>query len=170
MKLTKTIQDAFVRAVMADVPKIDYREKIRSVALKLAADRLPPKVRALWKDSELRGFVKTSQFYIHEAYYSLPGDYSNELKNEIAAATIDLDAAEDAQNVAAADLKGKIQAVARSVTTRKALADLLPEFAKYLPPDEAAALRTVPVVQNVVADFVKAGWPKDAKKAIREHA
>jgi hypothetical protein len=41
----------------------------------------------------------------------------------------------------------------------------LPEFEKYLPEDEAQAVRALPVVTNVVADFVKAGWPtKKAQK------
>lgn len=58
------------------------------------------------------------------------------------------------------DLEAKLSAAAESCTTRKALADLLPEFAKYLPEDEAAACKTLPAVANIVADFTKAGWPK----------
>jgi len=47
-------------------------------------------------------------------------------------------------------------------TTTKQLRELLPEFDRYLPAEEEKTLRTLPVVQNIVADFVKAGWP--AKK------
>ena len=71
----------------------------------------------------------------------------------------------DASNKARKALAEKLRAVAYSVTTRKALAAALPEFEKYLPPDDAAAIRTLPVVANVVADFVKAGWPKGKKPA-----
>ena len=46
---------------------------------------------------------------------------------------------------------------------------MLPEFEKYLPADEQKALRSVPVVANLVADFTKAGWPKD-KAARKEGA
>lgn len=49
-------------------------------------------------------------------------------------------------------------------TTRKQAAEVLPEFEKYLPEDEPKALRTLPALANVAADFVKAGWPKNAKK------
>jgi hypothetical protein len=63
------------------------------------------------------------------------------------------------QEKARADLRSKLKSVAYSVSTRKALVAALPEFEKYLPADEAKAVRTLPVVQNVVADFVKAGWP-----------
>ena len=61
-------------------------------------------------------------------------------------------------------LREKLHGCAYAVTTRKALVDLLPEFEKYLPADDASVCRTLPVVQNVVSDFVKAGWPKDGKK------
>lgn len=59
-------------------------------------------------------------------------------------------------------LKDRLRSVAYACSTRKALLAALPEFEKYLPEDEPAALRTLPVVANVVADFVKAGWPKAA--------
>jgi hypothetical protein len=69
-----------------------------------------------------------------------------------------------ADKAARAVLSQRLRAVAYSVSTRKALAEALPEFAKYLPADEAEAMRTVPVIANVVADFVRAGWPKDKRK------
>lgn len=68
-----------------------------------------------------------------------------------------------AQETHRSDLERKLKAVAYSMTTRKALADALPEFAKYLPPDEPTATRMLPVVANVAAEFMKAGWPKGKK-------
>jgi hypothetical protein len=62
------------------------------------------------------------------------------------------------------ELRSKLQATADAVTTRKALIDLLPEFEKYLPADEAKAVATLPAVANVLSDFVKAGWPKNQPK------
>ena len=55
-------------------------------------------------------------------------------------------------------------AAAMSCTTRKALANLLPEFEQYLPEDTPAAIRSLPAIANIVADFSKAGWPKDKTK------
>ena len=75
------------------------------------------------------------------------------------------DSAEKEQEGIRASLKSQLKSAAHSVTTRKALAALLPEFEKYLPADEAAACKTLPVVQNIVADFAKAGWPKGKKAA-----
>jgi hypothetical protein len=100
LKLTNYMRDAFVRAVMDDVPR--------------------------WLET-LEALVKKK-------------DHDEELR---------------------ADLHAKIKAVAYSVSTRKALADALPEFEKYLPADDAKAIRTLPVVANVVTDFMKAGWPKE---------
>jgi hypothetical protein len=53
-----------------------------------------------------------------------------------------------------------LKSVAYACTTRKQLEEALPEFSNYLPEEEAKAARDLPVVVNVVADFVKAGWPK----------
>ena len=46
---------------------------------------------------------------------------------------------------------------------RAAFVAKLPEFAHYLPAEDAPAGRSLPVVANLVTDFVKAGWPKDKK-------
>lgn len=40
MKLTKTMREAFVRAVMQDVPSVDYEEKARSIINSKAAATL----------------------------------------------------------------------------------------------------------------------------------
>jgi len=57
-------------------------------------------------------------------------------------------------------LRDKLKRAAASFTTRKQLAEAMPEFEKYLPADEAAAIRSLPAVTNVVGDFQRAGWPK----------
>jgi len=65
----------------------------------------------------------------------------------------------EAQDKMHRDLEAKLMAAANSCTTRKALVDLLPEFEKYLPAGQAEACKTLPAVANIMADFVKAGWP-----------
>lgn len=39
-----------------------------------------------------------------------------------------------------------------------------------VPADEPKALRSLPALANVAADFVKAGWPKGRKPATRKTA
>lgn len=54
MRLTNYMRDAFVKALMQDVPQIDYDQQIRDLAMKRCVERLPPKVRALWDDPATR--------------------------------------------------------------------------------------------------------------------
>lgn len=164
MKLTNTIRDAFIRAAMADVPDVDYQEKTIKVVMADAVAQLPPKVKAFYK--EFPQFVRHDGCYFGNAYVSVPCAKGEHFKlSEKSAAQVEqLKSDLDAQNQRNKELRDKLRAVAYSVNTRKALADALPEFEKYLPADDAAACRTLPVVANVVADFVKAGWPKGTKK------
>lgn len=82
------------------------------------------------------------------------------LPGEVKAVVEELEKQNDEQHDSRNNLETKLQAVAESCTTRKALLNALPEFEKYLPADDAAACRSLPVVANVVSDFMKAGWPK----------
>ena len=153
---------------MADVPAIEYQEQARKLLLEDSLAQLPPKVRAIAKDKELSCFVH--QIYSHSAgmgaavFCATTDAYKPSPECSIKVATIK--AAQQEQSDARKALQAKLRAVAYSVTTRKALCDALPEFEKYLPADAVAAMRSLPVVQNVVAEFVKAGWPK-AGKAVK---
>lgn len=167
MKLTNTIRDAYVRGVMADVPSTDYSQSIRDVVLADAVEQLPEKVRALWKDEATKNYV--GMFWYGGPYgvtsVMVPGveslfKLSPAAQDKVAGYKALL----ETQIATAGELKRKVHAAAYSVSTRKALADLIPEFSKYLPPDDAAAIRTLPAVANVMADFVKAGWPKGEVK------
>lgn len=163
MKLTNTIRDAFVLSAMNDVPSVDYTEKIREAAVKTAASMLPPKVRAIWNDKELRPYVAT--FYCYGGTSAnLPGLNEEKVVKAVEETAEPLKVQRNGQTKRHDELRNKLRSVAYSVSTHKALAEALPEFAKYLPPDEASVNRSLPVVANVVADFVKAGWPKGAKK------
>jgi hypothetical protein len=170
MKLTNTIRDAFVRAAMDDVPSIDYSEKIRAEAVKAAVEMLPLRAKAAWNDKDSRPFVHSFYRSIGNTGVNLPGTGESKAVDKVREACAALVEAEGKQNEQRAALKSRLRAVAYSVSTRKALADALPEFEKYLPADEAAALRTVPVIANVVAEFVQAGWPKGKKKAAKATA
>jgi hypothetical protein len=63
MRLTKTIREAFVRAAMADVPQEDYQAKIHKLIQDDAIAQLPPKVKAIAKDKDLRHFLTTATHY-----------------------------------------------------------------------------------------------------------
>ena len=170
MKLTKFMRDAFVRGAMLDVPQIDYNEQARTLVQKAALGMAPPAIQKLakpgsveneWlrrKTMSMPGCLSNVVILTNDDYPALesfPPDVVSEVKR--------LRLAMNAQDEQLSGLERKLTAAANSVTTRKALAELLPEFEKYLPADAPAACRTLPAIANVVAEFSKAGWPKGAK-------
>lgn len=168
MKLTNYMRDAFVRAAMLDVPAIQYDDKIRALAMKTALAQLPAKVAAIYNDPKTREHIETTWVNLKGACITLSvpgacGDGTH--RTGVEAACKALVEADAAQKEARGSLERRLRAVAYGVTTRKALVDALPEFEKYLPADEPAAIKTLPVIANVVSDFVKAGWPKGKKPA-----
>ena len=160
MRLTNTIRTAFVTAAMHDVPTVDYEEQAQKLSRATLTAALPPAVQKLIKDA-------ATEQYVNREYIAMPMRFSNfyhyasrnnnnVLKDQFPA----LHAQNELQFKALRELRIKLQACADAATTRKALVEMLPEFEKYLPEDEAKANRQLPVVANVVSDFVKAGWPK----------
>lgn len=165
-KLTNSMRAAYVRQVMADVPKIkDYDSEIKKVVEAAYVELLPKKVRAVYEDKDLRGNLTTWYYYppCNQGSICLMGmrDYEGAKKVLDAAALAICQEAFAARKVRVA-LQEKIRAVAYSVTTHARLKEALPEFAKYLPEDEAAVCRTLPATANVMEEFRAAGWP--AKK------
>ena len=166
MKLTNSIRDAFVRAAMNDVPSVDYVEQYRKVMIDDGVAQLPPAVRKLWDNKATRDYVNL----VHVGRYGefsvcVPGLSDHKVSTAAAEMGAALKAQSEAQDATRKSLRSKLEQAANSVSTRKALVDMLPEFEKYLPADEAAANRSVPVIANLVADFSKAGWPKGKKRA-----
>lgn len=151
---------------MADVPQEDYQAKIHKLIQDDAIAQLPPKIKAIAQDKDLRHFLKTESHHIsgwncsNVRVMHLEYQRSPSVNTQVEAMLVEL--ANQVDRISA--LRAKLQATADAVTTRKALIDLLPEFEKYLPADESKAVASLPAVANVLSDFVKAGWPKDAPK------
>jgi hypothetical protein len=162
MRLTKTIRESFVRAAMNDVPQTDYNEQITKLAKQEAEAMMPPEVAKAYK-LHPDWFPTVGHYIGYQAgyvYIPLPSGLTmaDKSKAKLLALAGDKVAQEKDRNA----LSAKLQAAADSVTTRKALVALLPEFEKYLPADDEAACKTLPAVANLLADFSKAGWPKSA--------
>lgn len=161
MRLTKTLRDAFVRAAVDDVPKVDYRTQACDTAMKFGISGLPPDVKAIYKIAP--EYIAVKQYYVSGlGYVYYPG--INSLTDEQIAVLNKLSDSDSQQDGALCELRIKLSGVANSVQTIKALKELLPEFAKYIP-DETGSAMNLPAIANVVADFVKAGWP-DKQKAV----
>ena len=172
MKLTKYMREAFVRSAMNDVPQIDYSEAIRKEVVRASIAVLPESVQAVWLNEETKKYVNTIYRSCNGESISVPGigsSWDSRAMSTLLAADhkliLEMVKKAKAQAEQLESLRVRLMGAATSCTTRKALANLLPEFEKYLPADEPAACRSLPVITNIMADFTKAGWPIATKKA-----
>lgn len=159
MRLTETLRAAFVRAVMADVPRVDYETMTADEARRMSIANMPKWLQdACTKHKELLGYLRTTSDGASGASFFLAGPRTDENK----ATLVRLVEQKSQQRAARYELEKKLEKVVRGCNTTKQLADALPEFAKYLPKENAVD-RSVPTVANVVADFMQAGWPGEKK-------
>jgi hypothetical protein len=170
-RLTQHDRNSFISAVLNDVPMIDYDEQAREKVQKFALTLLPEGVSAA-----LKAFP---DWFMVTMYISLPGTLNNcsvtakdrnefdkQLKanKKLWAELVAMEKAKNAQGTIRSNLREKVRGLAYSCTTVNALETRAPEFKKYLGKSTPVVDRSVPVVQNIVADLAKAGWPKDQKK------
>ena len=163
MRLTNYMRDAFISAAMHDVPQEDFEDQIQTLLVKAAISCLPPKVRAFYDDPATRDFVCQTRLPCGFKYAYVPG--LGTLPEGTQEKYIKLKEKQKEQDTRLHGLRRQLRGVAYSARTRKALVALLPEFEKYLPADEQAAIKTLPAIANIVSDFTKAGWPKGKKPA-----
>lgn len=158
MRLTQAIRDAFVRAVMDDLPKIEYKPMVESM-VSSAVKKV--QVAAGIGAANTDRLKYTSIFVQHIgsiASHGLTQEEREAIQGMPAVLSLANKSVEQERQRNA--LRDKLMRAAAGFTTRKQLAEAMPEFEKYLPADEAAAIRSLPVVTNVVSDFQRAGWPK----------
>lgn len=165
-RLTNEMRNAFVRRVMADVPTVDYETKIRDAVNKAAHAALPKAVAKLLDDPEAADYIKLCADYVdvceHQSltFADIPAKSDNDLARIAEAAAAPFGKLWDEQQRQYDALVSRLRAVANHCTTVNALRDALPEFARYLPQDDANAITDLPMVANLVSDLIKAGWPK----------
>jgi hypothetical protein len=165
MKLTKVDREAFVRAVMNDVPMIDYNEEARVLAMKHLVAALPSAVRTLWDDNTLRGYVKVRTHFMQHPLCNVTGP-EGDFSIAVTAQIDSLAAAMSAQRVDRDVLRGRIATMIEGCSTLAQATKALPEFVKYLPAErDRTGATNLPVISGVVADLTKAGWPKEQAAA-----
>lgn len=164
MRLNKNHKDAFVRGVMNDVPVVDYRGQARKLMQDWLVEHMPPPVRAVYNDPELRKYLDSSHRYFHyvagcfygQALLEGSRDVPKALENKLR----ELDGKHEAQFENLAELRYKLNNTIAGCSTLKQALKLMPEFEKYLP-TENEATKNLPAVANTVAALIEAGWPKD---------
>jgi len=175
MKLTNSLRAAFIRAVMNDVPEADYAAEQQRIATEWAVSIMPPKVRAVWDDKDLRHYIELHyysqllqfddiddgrQLRVSDLYIPAPRDLHSQMYKNTQRTLYSLEILANEQAAHRHELYEKLRSLINGLTTTTALEKALPEFAKYLP-KAVAKTDNLPAVANLVADFVKAGWPKE---------
>lgn len=172
MKLTKLHRQAFVKAVIQDLPQIDYEAMAHKFVREKAVEALPPQLRPVALDDKLNSYLtmETMWFDNHRTGIGATrvfgggrsGGFSLKAKDQ---ATLDkiMESAQH-QREERARMEERMNGVIAACTTVKMAKTHLPEFAKYLP-EEVEKTNNLPAIANIVADLTKMGWPKDKQTA-----
>lgn len=167
MRLTNLHREAFVRAVLADVPFIDYDEQIRKIVCEDAIEALPAAVQKVARDATLKAYLNTTYFYRsgrHMPSVSVIGrDRDGYSMSSTAEGKVNtLLELKSEQATVRNDLETKLKAAIGACATRRAAVESLPEFEKYLPVDPGGRPKSeyLPAIANLVTDLAAAGWPK----------
>lgn len=150
MKLTRSDREAFVRAVLQDVPRRDFKKEMTAL---MCDEGLP-------LASAHRDAVVVAHCFGHVFQITLrsTAPETESLRAKLDALQEEVVAADRAR----AALRTKLEAAIGACSTLAAAKRALPEFEKYLPKDRTTTGATsLPAVANLVADLTKLGWPKD---------
>lgn len=163
MRLTNFHRAAIVSAAMQDVPTVDYIEQLRTL--------INQKVQALQKAHKM-DLVEPARLYSACIYLAgqsfaslgLLDAERNMIKNS--PDVVALLNAKHEQDARIADLKNSLRNALLGCSSLKQAKQALPEFEKYFPSETPGISRSVPMIANVLSDFVKAGWPKQNARII----
>lgn len=165
MNLNKYDRQAFVRAVMDDVPMINYDELARKKAKETILSFLPAEVQMVYKHYP---------DYLNTKYIGMPGSLDNfympapdrrVIKDEAPEVWTELEelaAKKTEQGDKREALRMKLTAIIDSCRTLKQAKERLPEFEKYLPAERGVTDTVNLPVANLVAELNAAGWPKSS--------
>lgn len=171
MNLNKHHKQAFVRAVLDDVPQVDYKDQAHKLMTEAAIKKMPPKIKAIYEDKELRHYLESSSIYyrnyslyVHGVPQRLHGesDIRRLGGDELVAALDEIKALDSEQEIKIANIKMQLEATIENIRTLKQLRETFPELVKYMP-EEATKTANLPGT-NVVSALVQAGWPKGLKE------
>lgn len=173
MRLTNAMRDVFVRAVILDVPQVDYGELIRARVLEMVKGHYPPLVSQaakqhpdwlhrtnIYVEREVKGrrttVVGVSFIFSTdgEAYRAFRAEVNND--PEVGKLCDSHLTQAEIRNT----LQSELTALAQGCGTREQLLKAAPTFAAYLPDPEVKASALLPVTTDLVRRLKKQGWPK----------
>lgn len=155
MKLTRDHKEDFVKAVMADVPQIDYQQMISESVTKAWRDLLPPDLLECMDKYPQHfdsGYVGT---------YRVIGWPTTKQESEVwKSSGVDaLEKQSEEQAKQRLNIRIKLRRAIEGCETVQYAREFLPEFADYLPADtDSTGVKNLHAVTDVVSDLVAAGW------------
>lgn len=168
MNLNQADRQAFVNAVMDDVPQVDYEEQMNKLVIETSKAHLPKPLRDLLASNpEVNEHMGLHRVYAGYSYrYALGTAVTGELIDrdeefqEKIKLLVDKSAKQQQERLS---IRGSLLGVINDCRTLKQAEQRLPEFAKYLPADRTTTGTTNLPVANLIGDLTKMGWPKDAQ-------
>lgn len=165
MRLNKYHKDAFVESVLQDLPSTDYDEIAQKLVRETIVENMPAKVRAVYDDKEVRHWLRNEWIRMPgrlQNFYCVSDSTSGSTPDALKDRLNELNEAKREQLRTEEAFRLKIRAAIDSCQTRKQALELMPEFEKYLPKDTTSTgVSNLPVINNLVAELVQAGWPKE---------
>lgn len=157
MKLTKYAKETFIRAVMADVPKEDYKEKAAKIMEEDAQQQRPALIATAYAAHP--AYFNRKNIYVEDlGYVTVCGVASEFQPSEPALQKLrEISKLEAAQDNLRCEIRSRSEAVVGSCSTDKQLRQRLPELEKYLP-SEATDTQNLPQCGNLIAELTAAGW------------
>lgn len=159
MNLDRNMKQAIVKAIMAEVPRIDYEGQIRDMLLTNRLPKLTPELRAIWNDPPLRGYLKEGWCEVThtlQPFWDVPVSQIIQAEIEVLAAR------SEEQSTARYQMERKLTNMFSKVRTSQQFERQFPEFTAYLPTKEASTT-SFPLVANIIAELTQLGWPQGAK-------
>jgi hypothetical protein len=184
MRLTNTHRQAFILAVMNDVPDLkdlpEYKEVIRVIDDQLKR-RLPEVIYSVYKDKELKKYLNSFHGFsdfparLAKVANSMHREESYKIYSEFGRFPISVDVDSDRKVTKALEnylekmierskIRTSITQLIHGVSTLNRAKEILPkELHKYLPAEASNtgsnSDRSLPVVTNVIYQLRDAGWP-----------
>jgi hypothetical protein len=168
MKMTMGMRDAIVGAIMLDIPRTDYTEQMRAVAMEWAISKMPPAVAAIYAKTP-EWIEKKHCWHSHREVpsMSLPVLDRENLADEriIGAKLAALGEKAAVQSARMGKLRHELTQTISAFSTVKKFTETFPELAKYAPA-EAPPTSNLPVpVSEVIRHLKGAGWKAKAVQA-----
>jgi hypothetical protein len=163
MRLTKSDKDAFILAVVQDIPKIDYQEQVRALIHEDSIAQLPAKVQAIARDKALSHYLETGSYW-RTSFGSIrvfePRGSNYTPSKDVLTKVDALNKLHNEQEARLDEARAKLRGAIEPCTTLKIALERLPEFEQYLPKQQEKTIH-LPSIANLCADLATLGWPKD---------